>query len=115
MQNILVPLALCLSTALLPSMTRAETPGYINGGLICDTLEDAISYIQGEEAPTCGTLVIPTLAVVIELAPFEHDGLIFLMTQYDFLEPVSWGVQTQYGFWGAPQPAPASFVPDELL
>lgn len=93
-------LALCL--ALLPASSMAE-PLVIRGGIICDTLEDVENLIRQEPAPTCGRLTIAVPAEVTMLEPFTHNGVRFDMAQYDFLVPVPWGVQTQYGFWGQPE------------
>ena len=90
----------------------------ITGGLICDTVEQVHQAIQNTNANVegCGMLRsqygVP--ATVTELETYEHDGHIFLMARYDFINPTPWGNQVQYGYWGAPVPVegavnPASF------
>lgn len=77
----------------------------IGGVLICDTIEQVEQSIQTQRpVEGCGVLRGQFPAEITHLEAYEHNHMKFLITQYDFLSPVPWGVQTQYGFWGAPVP-----------
>ena len=97
-------LTLALIGLLILSLPAHAEPRMISGGIICDSLEDVERLIRREPQATCGRLVGAFPAEVTMLEPFEHNGLRFHMARYDFLRPVPWGNQTQFGFWGAPEP-----------
>lgn len=100
----------CLCLALAASTTRAEDqlPRMpIFGGIICDTAEEVIGFIAGEAPPGCGTLRQPTPADVYITGIHEAEGQRYLLARYEFPK-VDGTFYVQYGFWGAPQPIPAS-------
>lgn len=100
MTRYLYPLTVVLALAPIASMAE---PRPISGGIICDTLEDAQLALQGERPPSCGVLKIPFPAEVTFLDTFVIRDHEFQLARYDFVVPVPWGVQTQYGWWGKPE------------
>jgi len=85
-----------------PEQTRSN----IEGGIICDTLEQVKDYIHKPAmlSPGCGRLVGMRPATVTMLPDYIFNGLRFHMTQYEFNADVPWGVPIQFGFWGQPEP-----------
>lgn len=85
---------------------ETSKPMVIGGGLICDTLEQAIEQIETtprmDFVDGCGRLDGRQVATVTPLAPLHHKGYVFPMVRFDFLSPVPWDNQVQYGFWGKP-------------
>ena len=86
-------------------MTEAETsaPSRLSGGIICDTLEDIVNFVEGNDAPTCGKLMSPFVGTHTFLGKYEAEGYTFDIVRYDFLEAVPF-ISVQYGWWGTPVP-----------
>lgn len=105
---------LLLSMTLLmtyPHMSVAEEntspPIPLSGGIICDTLDDVIAVIERQPAETCGRLVIPAVGTVTPVVEYEAHGMKFYLVRFDFMNPRGFA-PIQYGWFGKPQPIPAS-------
>lgn len=116
---------LILALGLLLSTTQSSTSEElsigvrpISGGYICDT-EDQVKRLiaqQGLPIEGCGQMIGTTPANVILYDVYEADGYRFALARYEFTGAVSWGSQTQYGWWGTAQPIPISLEKEgELL
>jgi len=86
---------------------KTSPPIYLTGGLICDTLDQAIEQVGKTRADVpvsgCGVLRGNLLGTVTILAPFETKTHRFTMARYDFLSGPLEG-QSQFGYWGRPVP-----------
>ena len=80
-------------------------PMFLEGGLICDTLEQAVHNIENPEtfSEGCGLLAKPIVGTVTILGVFDHNGLRFHLARYEFVGDNGFN-PIQYGFWGVPTP-----------
>lgn len=87
-----------------PAEEVTSPPMIIQGGIICDTIEEVKVFIdsKGVETPEgCGVLRSGALATVTLLEKYESNNYGFAIARYDFLTPPL-AEQPQYGFWGNP-------------
>ena len=96
-----------------PHMSVAE-PSLIKGGIICDTLDEAIANIEKRPAPTCGRLLVLAPAEITPVVEYDYKGFRFFLVEYNFTGPIAWDNPIQYGFWGVPQKITKK-VPDQSL
>ena len=85
---------------------ETSPPLVISGGIICDSLEQAVEQIDTfqsgdrEWAEGCGQLVRPVLATVTLLGEQQIGQMVYQMAEFNF---VGGQLPPQYGFWGPPQ------------
>ena len=86
------------------SIATAETspPFAMSGGIICDTLDDVVTYLDTEVANTCGRLVTPTVGTVTILGTYVVVNLEYTLVRYDFISPANFNA-VQYGWYGQPK------------
>lgn len=93
------------ATVIATSANAESKPLMIGGGYICDTLDQIIELIETKatkQIEGCGRLQGRFPATVTPVVEYKAHGLNFNLAQYDFVVPVPWGVQRQYGYFGKP-------------
>ena len=106
MRKLIVTLALCLiaqNSLAEEGVPSTSPPMPLSGGLICDTLEQAIEAIQNPttQVDGCGILRGVRMGTVTPLPTFQHNGRVYRMVKYTFLGDPGFN-PIQYGFYGRP-------------
>ena len=106
MKRLILTLALCLTAqnSLAEGGAPSSSPPMpLSGGLICDTLEQAIEAIQNPQTQVegCGILRGTRMGTVTPLPVFQHNGRAYRMAMYTFLGDPGFK-PVQYGFFGRP-------------
>ncbi len=94
-----IALSIVATTSLAEEISAPMT---LNGGIICDTLDDVIALLEKEPAPTCGRLMSAHIGTVTHVAEYEANGLMFNLVRFDFANPLNFP-KIQYGWFGKPQ------------